>query len=212
MLAHRKRAGHGFTLIEVLVVAVVLCVLLGALFAVLGSAREAAARTTCTNQLRQLATAMDMYRQQYGALPPHNYLGTRSTGEVEMITWQEILLPHVGAEEVFLCPSDPETPPMSEQPVWEGRGWVYSGSYEYRQGTLQEDRSYRPREDPDQEEMRRENLSEANVAARHDILLICKHHDRGGHRRTDEGELRPRRCLLAHADCSVTWEPLPEGL
>ncbi len=211
MLTHRKRAAHGFTLLEVLVVAAVICVLVGVLFAVLGAAREAAARTTCTNQLRQLATAVDMYRQQHGALPPHSYLGTRSTGEAEMITWQEILRPHVGPEDVFLCPSDPDTPPMSEQPVWDGRCWMYSSSYEYRQGLLQQERVYKPREDPEQEEMRKEDLRKANAAARHDILFICNYHDSGPRRAYNE-KVRPRRYLLAHGDGSVTWEPLPDGL
>jgi prepilin-type N-terminal cleavage/methylation domain-containing protein len=211
MLERRKRARHGFTLIEILVVVVVICVLIGALFAVLGAAREAAARTTCTNQLRQLATAMDMYRQQYGALPPHWRWGTRSTGEAGMITWQEILLPHVGSEEVFLCPSDPDTPPMSEQPVWDGKRWIHSGSYEYRQGLLRHDRSYEPQEDPEQEEMRRESLTEATAAARHGILFICRHHD-SGPRRAHDAKVRPRRCLIAHEDGSVKWEPLPDPL
>ncbi len=88
---------------------------------------------------------------------------------------------------------------------------TYSSSHEYPQGALQEDRFYEPRKDPEQEEARREILSEANVAARHDILFICIHHGRGPRQAYDE-KVRPRRCLLAHADCSVTWEPLPEGL
>jgi prepilin-type N-terminal cleavage/methylation domain-containing protein len=211
MVGHAKRARHGFTLTEVLVVTVVICLLVGALLAVLGSTRKAAARTTCTNQLRQLATAMDMYRQQHGALPPHSYLGRRSTGEVGMITWQEILRPHVGPEEMFLCPSDPDTPPMSEQPVWDGRCWMHSSSYEYHQGLLQQARSYEPQEDPEQEEMRKESLTEATAAARHRILFICRHHDSGPRRAYEEKE-RPRRRLIAHEDGSVTWGPLPDGL
>ena len=204
-----KRAGHGFTLIEILVVVVVICVLAGALFAVLLPAREAAARATCTNHLHQLAAAMGMYRQQHGAYPPHWRWGTRSTGEAGMITWQEILLPHVGSEEVFLCPSDPDTPPMSEQPVWEGGAQVYLSSYEYQRGVLEQDTSYEPREDPQQEEMRRENLRDAGTAARHDILLVCVHHGTGPRQAYDD-EVQPLRCLLAHADGSITWEPLPE--
>jgi prepilin-type N-terminal cleavage/methylation domain-containing protein len=211
MLGHRKRAGHGFTLTEILVVVVVICVLAGALFAVLGSAREAAARTTCTNQLRQLAAAMDIYRQQHGALPPQFRWGTRITGDVGMITWEEILLPHVGSEEVFLCPSHPDARPISEWPWREGQVSMFGGSYEYPQGPLQDARYREPREDPEQEEARKKTLRRGATAARHGILLVCPHHEQG-RRRTDEGELRPFRCLLAHADCSVTWEPLPEGL
>jgi hypothetical protein len=88
---------------------------------------------------------------------------------------------------------------------------MYSSSYEYIQDALQEDRFYEPQEDPEQEEARREILTEANAAARHDILFICIHHDSGPRQAYDE-EVRPRRCLLAHGDSSVTWEPLPDPL
>jgi len=190
MLAHPKRGRRGFTLVEMLVVVVVICLLAGALFAVLRSAKEAAARTTCINHLHQLVAAMDLYRQQYGAYPPWGYGGIRSTGEFDLITWEDLLLPYVGSEEVFLCPTDA------------ARGDEPPHSYEYPQGPLHEPRRQQSREDPEQEALRKATLKRARAAARHHILLDCPHHE----------QEPPVRRLLAQEDGSVTWEPLPEGM
>jgi prepilin-type N-terminal cleavage/methylation domain-containing protein/prepilin-type processing-associated H-X9-DG protein len=61
---------RGFTLIELLVVIAVLTILAGLLFPVLAQARDAARRTRCLSNLRQLALAHQAYVQDYDeALP-----------------------------------------------------------------------------------------------------------------------------------------------
>jgi len=93
----------GFTLIELLVVIAIIAILASILFPVFAKAREKARQATCNSNIRQLATAIQMYVQDNNSRFP----GTIFNGTSANTTaWEDALLTYVGSKKIYFCPSD----------------------------------------------------------------------------------------------------------
>ena len=112
---------RGFTLIELLVVIAIIAILAAILFPVFARAREKARQTACLSNIKQLALAEKMYESDYDEVTA-SYVGYhRPQSPKNYPSWIDLLMPYVGNEDIFTCPSGPR-----------GYGWVheaYPGEY-----------------------------------------------------------------------------------
>ena len=96
LLAPRRQ--RGFTLIELLVVIAIIAVLIALLLPAVQQAREAARRSQCKNNLKQLGLALHNYHDTFNTLP----IGTGSTTAcVWGNSWWVGILPYVDQASIY---------------------------------------------------------------------------------------------------------------
>ena len=71
----------GFTLVELLVVIAIIGILIALLLPAVNAAREVGRRTTCSNNLNQLATGILTYEQKWHVFPPGEIHGRGVYGD-----------------------------------------------------------------------------------------------------------------------------------
>src|SRR5579862_8273758 len=113
---------RGFTLIELLVVIAIIAILAGLLFPVFARAKEAAKKTACISNLRQIGDAINMYMSDYDDIFPHAVDASDKWAPQQwdqfpafeaqipyMPLMPQALHPYTKNDDIFHCPADTGT-------------------------------------------------------------------------------------------------------
>ena len=99
----RKFVGRGFTLVELLVVIAIIGILVALLLPAIQAAREAARRTQCNNNLKNIGLGLQNYHDTYKTFP----MGAMHTGYRTVTTaqygpsWQYGVLPFMEQRNIY---------------------------------------------------------------------------------------------------------------
>ncbi len=93
---NRRRSWGGFTLVELLVVIAIIGILVALLLPAVQAAREAARRSQCTNNLKQLALALQNFHDTY-----KNFPTGQTDDDDEDLSWGFYILPYIEQQALY---------------------------------------------------------------------------------------------------------------
>ena len=155
-----KARKTAFTLIELLVVIAIIAILAAILFPVFARARENARRSSCQSNLKQIGLGILQYTQDYDERYPLAYFGSTSYGASNptpamgepTYKWMDAIYPYVKSEQIFDCPSAPDTmklyknylnPTFNAGPDGYAQGhYAVNGNYRYTSSAYHSPISY----------------------------------------------------------------------
>ena len=98
------RRSAGFTLVELLVVIAIIGILIGMLLPAIQQVREAARRTACSNNIRQIALSLHNYESAFSRFPPGGSDNNRPFGNGRInpggFSWMTYILPFIDQENI----------------------------------------------------------------------------------------------------------------
>jgi hypothetical protein len=100
-IASRALVKERFYINELLTVIAVIGILVGLLLPAVQSAREAARRTQCANNLKQLGLALQNYHDRYGSFPPSTVVDWNQTVPTGWWSWIARILPELDERSLY---------------------------------------------------------------------------------------------------------------